>query len=89
MAWLVQKIPLVGFDAGIQQIQAIREGREIGTILQDIPHMARQTIQEALYAAMPGQNGQAIREEEEINVGYMWADGQNLSDAEAMGLLYD
>lgn len=83
------EIPLVGFDAGIQQIQAIREGREIGTILQDIPHMARQTIQEALYAAMPGQNGQAIREEEEINVGYMWADGQNLSDAEALGLLYD
>lgn len=80
------EIPLVGFDAGLLQVQAIREGRETGTILQDIPGMARQTIREALYAAMPGQ---ADGTEDEIKVEHVWADSQNLADAEEMGLLYD
>lgn len=79
-------IPLVGFDAGRLQIQAIQEGRETGTILQDIPGMARQTIQAALYAAMPGQTDGT---EGEIKVEHVWADSQNLADAEEMDLLYD
>lgn len=85
-AYPEKEIPLVGFDAGIQQVQAIREGRETGTVVQDIPRMARQTIQTALYAASEGQLDKA---EEDMSVDHVWVDSQSLEDAVQRGLLYD
>lgn len=81
-----EEIPLVGFDAGIQQVQAVREGRETGMVVQDIPLMARQTIRTALYAALPGQSDEI---EEDIKVAHVWVDSQGLEDAAQKGLLYD
>lgn len=81
-----KKIPVVGFDAGIQQVQAVREGRETGMVVQDIPRMARQTIRTALYAASPGQPGDAGKD---IKIDHVWVDSQNLEEAAQKGLLYD
>lgn len=81
-----KEIPLVGFDAGRQQMQAIHEGRETGAVVQDIPHMARQTIQAAFYAALPSQPDGT---QENIKVEHVWVDEQSLKEAEATGILYD
>ncbi len=85
-AYPEKEIPLVGFDAGIQQVQAVREGRETGMVVQDIPLMARQTIQAALYAAAEGEPDKI---EKNIKVDHVWVDSESLEEAVQKGLLYD
>lgn len=85
-AYPEKEIPLVGFDAGIQQVQAVREGRETGMVVQDVPLMARQTIQAALYAASEGEPDKV---EKNIKVDHVWVDCESLEEAVQKGLLYD
>lgn len=81
-----REIALVGFDSGKAQIDAVREGKELGTVVQNIPLMACQTIQSAVIAASPDYTGQL---EKDIKVEYTWVDSENLEKAEQEGLLYE
>lgn len=81
-----REIALVGFDAGKIQIEAIQEGRELGTIIQNIPLIACRTIQSAIDAASPGQ---AETSEKNMKIDYFWADSQSLEEAAYEGLLYE
>lgn len=76
---------IVGFDAGKAQLTAIQEGREIGTIVQNIPLIASQTIQTAVCATAPEQTDHL---EKYLNADYLWIDGYNLEQARQDGLLY-
>lgn len=81
-----KEIALVGFDSGKVQIDAVREGKELGTVVQNIPLMACQTIQSAVTAASPDYTG---RLEKDIKVEYTWVNSENLEQAEQKGLLYE
>ena len=81
-----KEIAFVGFDAGKMQIDAVREGKELGTVVQNIPLMACQTIQSAVIAASPDYTGQL---EKDIKVEYTWVDSENLDKAKQEGLLYE
>lgn len=76
---------IVGFDAGETQLAAIQEGRELGTIVQNIPLIASQTIQAAVCAASPKQTDNL---EKYLKADYFWTDRYNLEQAEQAGLLY-
>lgn len=76
---------IVGFDAGKTQLTAIQEGREIGTIVQNIPLIASQTIQAAVYAAASEQTEHLKKH---MKTDYLWIDRYNLEQAEQDGLLY-
>lgn len=81
-----EEIAVVGFDGGKIQAQAIRDGREVGTVLQDITSMAYRTIQTAVNAALPGQAGGLA---EDLGIDYVWVDGQNLDEVRQKGLFYE
>lgn len=76
---------MVGFDAGKTQLQAIQEGREIGTIIQNIPLIASQTIQTAVYAATPEE---ADHLGKYMKADYLWTDRYNLEQIQQNRMLY-
>lgn len=77
---------VVGFDSGGRQIEAIREGRQAGAIVQNIPCIAGRTIWLAVCSALTKQPEDLQKYEK---VDYMWVDGSSLKEAGQKGLLYD
>ncbi len=79
-----REIVLAGADGGKTQIDAVRDGKELGIIVQNIPYMASRTIQLAVMEASPECEDKL--EKNQI-AEYTWVNGENLEEAEQSGLL--
>ena len=77
-----KEIKIVGFDAGEAQIQAIRDGREYGTVCQNPYGMGYAAVVAALRAA----SGQTV--DNWIDPGYQWVDRSNIDVEENKKYLY-
>ncbi len=77
-----EDISLVGFDAGKKQINAIREGREYGSVCQNPYGMGYVSVMAALRAAA----GQTV--DSYIDSGYQWIDQTNIDLEENQKYLY-
>ena len=77
-----KEIKIVGFDAGEVQIQAIRDGREYGTVCQNPYGMGYAAVVAALRAA----SGQTV--DNWIDPGYQWVDRNNIDVEENKKYLY-
>ena len=77
-----KEIKIVGFDAGETQIQAIRDGREYGTVCQNPYGMGYAAVVAALRAA----SGQTV--DNWIDPGYQWVDRNNIDVEENKKYLY-
>ncbi|MFR6330898.1 MAG: substrate-binding domain-containing protein, partial [Eisenbergiella sp.] len=62
-----KEIKIVGFDAGEVQIQAIRDGREYGTVCQN-PY--------GIWCGLRAASGQTV--DNWIDPGYQWVDRSNI-----------
>jgi len=76
-------IAIVGFDAGKEQISAIREGTEVGSVVQNSYGMGYATIVAAVRAASGLLNDTCI------NSGYQWVDKENIENPEYENYLYE
>lgn len=74
---------IVGFDSGIQQLEAIRSGLQAGAITQDPIGIGYKCIE----AAVKAINGEEIPKF--INTGFHWYDASNMDDPDIKPLLYE
>ncbi len=76
-------VSVVGFDSGILQLQAIRDGVESGAITQNPVAIGYKTIE----AAMKIVHGESL--EKVIDTGYYWYDQSNIDDETIRSVLYE
>lgn len=77
------KIVVIGYDAGKQQKDAIRDGKMAGAITQDPVGIGYKAV-EACVKAMKGE-----KVDKEIDTGFHWYDKTNVDSEELKPLLYD
>ena len=77
------KITVIGYDAGKQQKQAIRDGVEAGAISQDPVGIGYKCV-EAAVKAIKGEKLDKV-----IDTGFVWYDKTNIDDPKMQPLLYD
>lgn len=77
-----REIRMVGFDMGEKQIQAIREGRQAGTIAQNPYGMGYATIVAGARSLLGMEN------DDVINPGYQWIDQENIDLEENEKYIY-
>lgn len=78
-----REISLVGFDMGKMQMEAIREGKETGTICQNPYGMGYAAVVAGVRAAMGLEN------ELFIDTGFCWLDRENMDLEENQKYLYE
>ena len=76
-------ILMVGFDSGSRQQEAIRDGKEYGTVCQNPFGMGYATITSAARAILGLENDKVI------DAGYQWIDGSNIDQEENQKFLYE
>ncbi|MGI6095983.1 MAG: ABC transporter substrate-binding protein [Lachnospiraceae bacterium] len=76
-------IKVVSFDAGAQQVKAVKEGREAGVIVQNPFGMGYATIIAAARSVL-GLSNDAF-----IDTGYQWLDASNIDDVIYQNYLYE
>lgn len=74
---------VIGYDSGIQQMDAIRAGTETGAITQNPVGIGYKCV-EAAYKAYMGESIPAL-----IDTGFYWYDADNIDDAEIQAVLYE
>ncbi len=79
----VGQIVVIGFDAGKQQKDAIREGKMSGAITQNPVGIGYKAVE----AAVKAIKGEKV--EKEIDTGFYWYDKTNIDSEELKPLLYD
>lgn len=77
------QIVVIGFDAGKQQKDAIREGKMNGAITQNPVGIGYKAVE----AAVKAIKGEKV--EKEIDTGFYWYDKTNIDSEELKPLLYD
>ncbi|MCB0045874.1 MAG: ABC transporter substrate-binding protein [Caldilineaceae bacterium] len=77
------EIVAVGYDAGAQQLDAIRSGVESGAITQNPVGIGYKCVE----AAVKAINGEEV--EKVIDTGFFWYDADNIDDPEIAALLYE
>lgn len=77
------EIQVAGFDANEEQLEAIREGRLLGTVCQNPRGMGYVSV----VAAIRSINGQPA--DQRIDTGYVWLDQSNYEEEENQKYLYD
>lgn len=77
------QVKVVGFDSGKEQIEAIKSGREVGTIVQNPYGMGYATIVAA------GRAEAGMANDSYINSGFQWIDVNNLESEEFANYLYE
>ncbi len=82
-AELGKSIVIIGYDSGVQQKEAIRDGRMAGAITQNPVGIGYQTVA----AAVKAINGEAV--EPLIDTGFYWYDASNIDAPEIAAVLYD
>lgn len=78
-----KKIVVIGYDAGKQQKQAVKDGVEAGAITQDPVGIGYKCVE----AAVKAINGETLPKT--IDTGFKWYDASNMDNAEFQPLLYD
>ncbi len=76
-------ILMVGFDSGSRQQEAIRDGKEYGTVCQNPFGMGYATITSAARAILGLENDKVI------DAGYQWIDSSNIDHEENQKFLYE
>lgn len=77
------EIVIIGYDAGLQQMEAIRSGVEAGAITQDPIGIGYKAVEAAVMAL----NGEEVPEV--IDTGFHWYDASNIDDEDIAALLYE
>lgn len=76
------QIVVIGYDAGKQQMDAIRSGVEAGAITQNPVGIGYETVKAAVAAA----KGETV--EKNIDTGFYWYDKTNITDPKIAAVLY-
>jgi len=77
------KITVIGYDAGKQQLDAIRAGTEAGAITQNPVGIGYKCVESAVKAI----NGETL--DKVTDTGYFWYDASNIDSDEIKPLLYE
>ena len=77
------EIVVIGYDAGKQQMDAIRSGVEAGAITQNPVGIGYKCVE----AAVKAINGEPV--DKVIDTGFFWYDASNIDDPEIGALLYE
>ena len=76
-------ITLVGFDAGKEQVKALKDGKVDGLIVQNPFGMGYATVVAAARTVLE------IGNEAEVNTGYVWVTADNMNDDTITPFLYE
>lgn len=76
-------IVVIGYDSGVQQMEAIRAGTEAGAITQDPIGIGYYAVE----AAVKALRGEELPEV--IDTGFHWYDASNIDDPDIAALLYE
>ena len=76
-------ITLVGFDAGKEQVNALKDGKVDGLIVQNPFGMGYATVVAAARTVLE------IGNEAEVNTGYVWVTADNMNDDRITPFLYE
>ena len=76
-------ITLVGFDAGKEQVNALKDGKVDGLIVQNPFGMGYATVVAAARTVLE------IGNEAEVNTGYVWVTADNMNDDTIAPFLYE
>ena len=74
---------MLGFDAGKKQVNAVKNGTELGTFVQNAYGMGYATIISGIRADM------GLPNDKFINTGYQWIDSSNVDSKEYANYLYE
>ncbi len=77
------EIVIIGYDSGLQQMEAIRSGIEAGAITQDPIGIGYKAVEAAVMAL----NGEEVPKM--IDTGFHWYDASNIDSEEIAALLYE
>ena len=77
------EIVVIGYDSGLQQMEAIRAGTEAGAITQDPIGIGYKSVEAAVMAL----RGEEL--EEDIDTGFHWYDAETIDSDLIMPLLYE
>ena len=77
------EIVVIGYDSGLQQMEAIRAGTEAGAITQSPVGIGYKCVE----AAVKAINGEELPET--IDTGFEWYDATNIDDENIAALLYE
>ena len=78
-----KEITVLGFDAGKKQVNAVKNGTELGTFVQNAYGMGYATIIAGIRADM------GLPNDKFINTGYQWIDSSNVDSKEYANYLYE
>lgn len=79
-------IRVVGFDSGELQIEAVKNGKEVGTVAQNPYLMGFQTMWAAAQATSPENREE--KSGEQIVLDYQWVDSTNIESIKTADYLY-
>ncbi|MCP4418375.1 MAG: ABC transporter substrate-binding protein [Chloroflexi bacterium] len=77
------QITVIGYDSGLQQMEAIRAGTEAGAITQSPVGIGYKCVE----AAVKAINGEELSKT--IDTGFEWYDATNIDDENIAALLYE
>ncbi len=77
------ELVIIGYDSGLQQMEAIRSGVQAGAITQDPIGIGYKAVEAAVMAL----NGEEVPEM--IDTGFHWYDASNIDSDEILPLLYE
>ena len=80
---MVGDIVVIGYDSGIQQMQAIRDGLQAGAITQNPVGIGYRCVE----AAVKVLNGETV--DKVIDTGFFWYDANNIDSDEIKAVLYE
>jgi len=77
------EIVVIGYDSGLQQIEAIKSGVQAGAITQNPIGIGYRAVEAAVMAI----RGEELPEH--IDTGFMWYDAENIDSDEIVAVLYE
>ena len=77
------EIVVIGYDSGIIQIDAIKDGTMAGAVQQNPVGIGAKCVEAAAMAL------QGMEVPEKIDTGFLWADAETIDDPEVVAVLYE
>jgi ribose transport system substrate-binding protein len=77
------EIVVIGYDSGIIQINAIKDGTMAGAVQQNPVGIGAKCVEAAAMAL------QGMEVPENIDTGFLWADAETIDDPEVVAVLYE
>ncbi len=77
------EIAVIGYDSGIIQINAIKDGTMAGAVQQNPVGIGAKCVEAAAMAL------QGLEVPEMIDTGFLWADAETIDDPEVVAVLYE